>query len=152
MLDLPERHIEQLVVGWAGAVHARRTVLRQRIDRSRDHPGDWSAPGRIGGVLATAGAMTTTSIRSVLREACSHTGLDASDAVPLHQHAATLYLIRSPMRCRSPEPQWPRPPTCTSCGKIHPWQTRQDRRSSPPSGRGSTYYKGFIEGGRGGFV
>jgi Ser/Thr protein kinase RdoA (MazF antagonist) len=37
--------------------------------------------------------MTTTKTLAVLHEACSHTGLDASDAVPLHQHAATLYLF-----------------------------------------------------------
>jgi aminoglycoside phosphotransferase (APT) family kinase protein len=37
--------------------------------------------------------MTTTKTLAVLHEACSRTGLDASDAVPLHQHAATLYLF-----------------------------------------------------------
>jgi phosphotransferase family enzyme len=39
--------------------------------------------------------MTTTKTLDVLHEACSRTGLDASDAVPLHQHAATLYLFET---------------------------------------------------------
>ena len=39
--------------------------------------------------------MTTTKALAVLHEACSRTGLDASDAVPLHQHAATLYLFET---------------------------------------------------------
>lgn len=39
--------------------------------------------------------MTTTRTLAVLHEACSRTGLDASDAVPLHQHAATLYLFET---------------------------------------------------------
>lgn len=37
--------------------------------------------------------MTTTTTLAILREACSRTGLDPSDAAPLHQHAATLYLF-----------------------------------------------------------
>ncbi len=37
--------------------------------------------------------MTTTKTIVVLTEVCSRTGLDLSDAVPLHQHAATLYLF-----------------------------------------------------------
>jgi aminoglycoside phosphotransferase len=39
--------------------------------------------------------MTTTTTLAVLHEACSRTGLDASEAVPLHQHAATLYLFET---------------------------------------------------------
>ena len=39
--------------------------------------------------------MTTTRTLAVLHEACARTGLDASDAVPLHQHAATLYLFKA---------------------------------------------------------
>jgi len=39
--------------------------------------------------------MTTTQTLAVLSEACSRTGLDASAAVPLHQHAATLYLFEA---------------------------------------------------------
>jgi aminoglycoside phosphotransferase (APT) family kinase protein len=39
--------------------------------------------------------MTTTTTLAVLHEACSRTGLDASDAVPLHQHAATVYLFET---------------------------------------------------------
>ncbi len=39
--------------------------------------------------------MTTTKTLAVLHEACSRTGLDGSDAVPLHQHAATLYLFET---------------------------------------------------------
>jgi len=39
--------------------------------------------------------MTTIKTLAVLHEACSRTGLDASDAVPLHQHAATLYLFET---------------------------------------------------------
>jgi Phosphotransferase enzyme family len=39
--------------------------------------------------------VTTATTLSVLREACSRTGLDPSDAVPLHQHAATLYLFKA---------------------------------------------------------
>lgn len=52
-------------------------------------------PGRIGGALATVDAMTTTQTRAVLYQACLHTGLDTSHAVPLHQHAATLYLFEA---------------------------------------------------------
>jgi aminoglycoside phosphotransferase (APT) family kinase protein len=39
--------------------------------------------------------MTTTKALAVLTEACARTGLDASDAVPLHEHAATLYLFEA---------------------------------------------------------
>lgn len=39
--------------------------------------------------------MTTTKTLAVVREACSRTGLNSSDAVPLHQHAATLYLFET---------------------------------------------------------
>lgn len=39
--------------------------------------------------------MTTTTPLSVLHGACTHVGLDASDGVPLHQHAATLYLLET---------------------------------------------------------
>jgi hypothetical protein len=39
--------------------------------------------------------MTTTKTLAVLHEACSCTGLTASDAVALHQHAATLYLVEA---------------------------------------------------------
>lgn len=39
--------------------------------------------------------MTTTTPLSVLRGACTHAGLDASGGVPLHQHAATLYLLET---------------------------------------------------------
>jgi aminoglycoside phosphotransferase (APT) family kinase protein len=39
--------------------------------------------------------MTTTKTLAVLHEACSRTGLDASNAVPLHEHAATLYLFEA---------------------------------------------------------
>ncbi len=39
--------------------------------------------------------MTTTNPRAVLNQACSRIGLDASDAAPLHQHAATLYLFEA---------------------------------------------------------
>lgn len=37
--------------------------------------------------------MTLTSTLAVLQEACSRTGLNASDAAALHRHAATLYLF-----------------------------------------------------------
>jgi aminoglycoside phosphotransferase len=39
--------------------------------------------------------MTTTKTLAVLRQACTRAGLNASDAVALHQHAATLYLVEA---------------------------------------------------------
>jgi len=39
--------------------------------------------------------MTTTTLLAVLNDVCLRTGLDPSDAVPLHQHAATLYLFEA---------------------------------------------------------
>jgi aminoglycoside phosphotransferase (APT) family kinase protein len=39
--------------------------------------------------------MTTTKALAVLHDACSRAGLDASDALPLHEHAATLYLFEA---------------------------------------------------------
>lgn len=39
--------------------------------------------------------MTTTKALSVLMQACSRTGLDSSDAVPLHKHAAMFYLFET---------------------------------------------------------
>lgn len=54
-----------------------------------------AARGRISGVLTTVEAMTTTTPLAVVGEACARSGLNASGAVPLHQHAATLYLIEA---------------------------------------------------------
>jgi aminoglycoside phosphotransferase (APT) family kinase protein len=39
--------------------------------------------------------MTPSRTLAVLKEACSRTGLDAAEAAPLHQHAATLYLLKA---------------------------------------------------------
>jgi hypothetical protein len=39
--------------------------------------------------------VTTTPTLEVLKHACARTGLRASDAAPLHQHAATLYLFEA---------------------------------------------------------
>ncbi|MGH3856544.1 MAG: phosphotransferase [Pseudonocardiaceae bacterium] len=39
--------------------------------------------------------MTTTRTLAVLHDACARAGLNASDAAPLHQHAATLYLFEA---------------------------------------------------------
>src|SRR5262249_19702471 len=52
-------------------------------------------PGRIGRVLATVEAVTTTTPLPVLGGASSRTCLHVSGPVPLHQHAATLYLFEA---------------------------------------------------------
>ena len=39
--------------------------------------------------------MTTTKTLAVLKEICSLAGLNVSETLPLHQHAATLYLFEA---------------------------------------------------------
>ncbi len=77
--------------------------------------------------------MTTTRPAAVLTEVCSRTGLDASDAVPLHQHAATLYLFDAAhlvVRLNRDSDDRKRARTVV---KLTRWLTQQDFPSVAPA-------------------
>ena len=77
--------------------------------------------------------MTSTKPLAVLHEACSWTGLNASEAVPLHQHAATLYLFeadRVVVRLNQDVDDRRRARTVV---ELTRWLTRQDFPSVAPT-------------------
>ena len=77
--------------------------------------------------------MTTTRSAAILQDACARTGLNASDAVSLHQHAATLYLFeadRVVLRLNSDTDDRARAHTVV---QLTRWLTRQDFPSVAPA-------------------
>lgn len=75
--------------------------------------------------------MTTTETFAVLKDVCSRTGL-ASDAIPLHHHAATLYLIetdRVVVRLNQDSDDRRRARTVV---ELTRWLTQQDFPSTAP--------------------
>lgn len=77
--------------------------------------------------------MTTTRSTAILHDACARTGLNATDAVPLHQHAATLYLFeadRVVVRLNSDPDDRARAHTVVALTR---WLIRQDFPSVAPA-------------------
>ncbi|MGH3995680.1 MAG: phosphotransferase, partial [Pseudonocardiaceae bacterium] len=76
--------------------------------------------------------MTTTPTFAVLNDACARTGLNASGAAPLHEHAATLYLFeadRVVVRLNNDSDDRPR---ARSVVELTRWLTRQGFPSVAP--------------------